>query len=233
MQRGLIGGDSGAGDVGTEVEGNSRLTAGSGAVLFFLLAAEGVTILRVRGLLSAHVFIGMLLIPPVVVKLASTGWRFFHYYRGSPAYVRKGPPPPILRLLGPAVVVLTVAVLASGVALVLAPKAAGGRLLLIHKASFVLWFGAMAIHVLGHFVETARHAPSDWVRRTRRDVAGAGARQWAIVGSIVAGCILGAAMLGPTSTYRVQHPRHEEGAAVRPATPPSFPKLSLALMLTS
>lgn len=233
MQRGLIGGDSGAGNTGTGVEGNSRLTAGSGAVVFFLLAAEGVTILSVRGLLSAHVFIGMLLIPPVVVKMASTGWRFFQYYRGSSAYVRKGPPPPILRLLGPAVVVLTVAVLASGVALVLAPKAAGGRLLLIHKASFVLWFGAMAIHVLGHFVETARHAPSDWVRRTRRDVAGAGARQWALVGSIVAGCVLGAAMLGPTSTYRVQRPRHEDGAAVRPATPPFYPKLSLALMLAS
>ena len=229
MRRGLIGGDSGA----TGVEGNSRLTAGSGAVLFFLLAAEGVTILSVRGMLSAHVFIGMLVIPPVVLKLASTGWRFLHYYRGSPAYVRKGPPPPVLRLLGPAAVVLTVAVLASGVALVLAPKAAGGRLLLIHKASFVLWFGAMAIHVLGHVVATARHAPSDWVRRTRRDVAGAGARQWAIIGSIVAGCVLGAAMLGPTSTYRAQRPRHEEGAGVRPATPPTYPKLSLALTLAS
>lgn len=221
MQRGLIGGDR-AGGARTGVEGNSRLTAGSGAVLFFLLAAEGVTILSVRGLLSAHVFIGMLLIPPVVVKLASTGWRFFHYYRGTPAYVRKGPPPPILRLLGPAVVVLTVAVLASGVALVLAPKAIGGRLLLIHKASFVLWFGAMAIHVLGHLVETARHAPSDWVRRTRRDVAGAGARQWAIVGSLVAGCILGAAMLGPASTYRVQRPRHDKGAAVSTSHAPVF-----------
>lgn len=233
MQHGLIGSDDAAGNAATGVEGNSRLTAGSGAVLFLLLAAEGVTILSVRGLLSAHVFIGMLLIPPVLVKLASTGWRFLQYYRGSPAYVRKGPPPAILRLLGPAVVVLTVVVLASGVALVLAPKAVGGRLLLIHKASFVLWFGAMAIHVLGHLTETARQAPSDWLRRTRREVAGAGARQWAIVGSIVAGCVLGAVMLGPTSTYRVQNPRHEEGGPVRPAPPATYPKLSLAFRLTS
>ena len=81
------------------VAGNSRLTAGAGALIFVLLAAEGVTILSVRGLLNAHVFIGMLLIPPVLVKTASTGWRFYRYYTGSPAYVRKGPPPPLLRLL--------------------------------------------------------------------------------------------------------------------------------------
>ena len=63
----------------------------------------------------------MLLIPPVLLKIGSTGWRFVRYYRGSPAYRRKGPPPALLRLLGPVVVILTVGVLASGVALVLAP----------------------------------------------------------------------------------------------------------------
>lgn len=191
------------------VEANSRITAGAGALLFVLLAAEGVTILRVRGLLSAHVFIGMVLIPPVLVKLASTGWRFARYYTGTPAYVRKGPPPPLLRLLGPAVVVLTVAVFASGVALVLAPSAAGGRLLLIHKASFVLWFGVTAVHVLGHLLETARLAPLDWLRRSRRQVTGAAARQWLLVGSLVVGAVLGAAMLGPTSRYRPQHGFHD------------------------
>lgn len=199
------------------VEANSRITAGAGALLFVLLAAEGVTILRVRGLLSAHVFIGMLLIPPVLVKLASTGWRFARYYSGTPAYVRKGPPPPLLRLLGPAVVVLTVAVFASGVALVLAPSAAGGRLLLIHKASFVLWFAVTAIHVLGHLLETARLAPLDWLRRSRRQVTGAVARQWLLVGSLVVGAVLGAAMLGPTSSYEPHHGVHDGMRA--PATP--------------
>ena len=185
-----------------------------------LLAAEGVTILQVRGLLSAHVFIGMLLIPPVLVKLASTGWRFARYYTGTPAYVRKGPPAPLLRLLGPAVVVLTVAVFASGVALVLAPSAAGGRLLLIHKASFVLWFAVTAIHVLGHLLETARLARLDWLRRTRRQVTGAAARQWLLVGSLVVGAVLGAAMLGPTSRYRPQHGFHDglRTPAARPAS---------------
>jgi len=53
------------------VAGNARLTAANAAVLLALLAAEGVTILRVRQLLSPHVFIGVVLIPPVLVKVAA------------------------------------------------------------------------------------------------------------------------------------------------------------------
>ena len=60
--------------------------------------------------------------------------------------------------------------------------------LFLHKATFVLWFGAMALHVLGHLADTARLAPRDWYRRTRREVRGAGIRQWAVVTTIVMGC---------------------------------------------
>jgi hypothetical protein len=170
-------------------------------VLFVLLAAEGLTLLRVQSLLTAHVFIGMLLVGPVLLKIGSTSWRFVRYYRGAPAYRRKGPPPLSLRLLGPFVVVLTVVLFASGVGLVVGPHALRPALLFAHKASFVLWFAAMAIHVLGHLVDTARLAPLDWVRRTRRDVAGASARQWALATSLVLGAVLGAVMLGPAAHY--------------------------------
>jgi hypothetical protein len=77
-------------------------------------------------------------------------------------------------------------------------------LLFLHKASFVLWFGAMTVHVLGHLIDTARLAPRDGVRRTRRDVAGASARQWTLAASLIAGAVLGVAMLGPTAHYH--HP---------------------------
>src|SRR6266700_2655738 len=40
-----------------------------------------------------HMFVGLLLIPPVALKLASTGYRFVRYYTASPAYRRKAPPP--------------------------------------------------------------------------------------------------------------------------------------------
>ncbi len=178
------------------VQSNARLTASNAAVLLVLLAAEGVTILRVRQLVSPHVFIGMLLTPPVLVKIGSTGYRFVRYYLGAPAYRRKGPPPVLLRLLGPVVVILTVVLLASGVALLLASRAWSGQLLFVHKASFVLWFFATTVHVLGHLAEVARLAPRDWLRRTRRDVSGAGRRQWLIAASLVAGALLALVMLG-------------------------------------
>jgi hypothetical protein len=179
--------------------GNARLTAANAAVLLVLLvllAAEGVTILRVRQLLSPHVFIGVLLIPPVLVKVASTTWRFARYYAGAPAYRRKGPPPVLLRLLGPVVVILTLVLLFSGVGLLLVSGSWLPLLLKVHEASFVLWFGAMTIHVLGHLGEVFRLAPRDWLRRTRREVTGAGTRQWLIAGSLVAGVMLGFLLLG-------------------------------------
>jgi hypothetical protein len=177
------------------VGANARLTATNAAVLIVLLAAEGATILRVRQLISPHVFLGMVLIPPVLLKLGSTGYRFVRYYRGAPAYRRKGPPPVLLRLLGPVVAILTLVLLASGVALLLASPAWSRELLFVHKASFVLWFFAMTVHVLAHLPEVARLAPRDWLRRTRRDVSGAGTRQWLIAASLVAGALLGLATL--------------------------------------
>ncbi|MCU1495673.1 MAG: hypothetical protein JWO62_3437 [Acidimicrobiaceae bacterium] len=183
------------------VEGNARLTGTTAAVLLLLLAAEGVTILSIRSLLTVHVFIGMLLIPPVALKIGSTTYRFFRYYTGAPAYHRKGPPPVLLRLLGPLLVVLTVVVLASGVALMFVGTQARGTILLLHKVSFVLWFGAMAVHVLGHLVDTTRLAPADFYHRTRSQVHGAGLRQWSLAATLVVGALLGSLLLSKVGPY--------------------------------
>jgi hypothetical protein len=188
------------------VEGNARLTAANAAVLLVLLAIEGVTILRIRPLLSPHVFIGVLLIPPVLLKVASTTWRFARYYRGAPAYRRKGPPPVLLRLLGPVIVVLTLILLASGVALLLVGHSWQPLLLKVHKASFVLWFGATTVHVLGHLGEVFRLAPRDLMRRTRRDVSGAGVRQWLITASLVVGVLLGFLLLSRVGPWLASGP---------------------------
>ncbi len=175
------------------VEGNTRLTSSFAAAIFILLFLEGVTIVSIRSLLTPHVFIGVLLIPPVLMKIGSTTWRMAKYYLGNREYRFKGPPAPLLRLLGPVVVVLTVVLLGSGVGLVVgAPVSARPLLFTIHRASFVLWFGAMALHVLGHAVDTARFAPRDWLAYTRRQVRGASARQWTLGGSLVVGAIAAA-----------------------------------------
>ena len=191
------------------VEGNSRLTGSTAAVLLVLLAAEGLTILQVRALLTPHVFIGMLLVPPVLLKMGSTTWRFARYYLGSPEYRRKGPPPMLLRLLGPIVVVLTLAVFATGIALLLGPSAWRSQLLLLHKASFVLWLGAMTLHVLGHLLDTARLAPRDWFGHTRRQVRGAGLRQWAIATSVALGLVLAVLVVPRVGPWLAAgHPGH-------------------------
>jgi hypothetical protein len=183
------------------VEGNARLTSATAAVLLVLLAAEGVTVLRVRSLLNLHVVIGLVLVPPIVVKIGSTTWKFSRYYLRDRAYVRKGPPVLVLRLLGPIVIVLTVILFGSGIWLLLQPHAVAGRLRFIHQASFVLWFGAMTVHVLGHLVETGRFAPRDWRPRTRAAASGAGRRQALLLLSLVAGAVLAAALFGHVATY--------------------------------
>ena len=98
--------------------GNERLTAMTGAVLLVLFVAECLTLLNIGNLLTLHVFLGMLLLGPVGLKISSTLWRFTRYYTGSAAYVRKGPPAPLQRVTGPFVILTTVAVLGTGIMLV-------------------------------------------------------------------------------------------------------------------
>jgi hypothetical protein len=141
------------------------------------------------------------LVPPVLLKVATTSWRALRYYLGNPAYRRKGPPPLVLRLLGPFAVVLTLTVLASGIALLFVPASARGLALTAHKASFVLWFGAMTIHVLGHVLDTASIAPRDFLRRTRHQARGASSRQWALVASVAAGLVLAAVLTRYTGSW--------------------------------
>lgn len=156
------------------VEGNSRLTAANGTLLTVLLFVEGLTILDVRGLITVHIFVGLLLVGPVLLKLASTGYRFLQYYTRKPAYVRRGPPSPVLRMLGPLVVVSTVAVIGTGALLLTTTPGNAGFLVFAHKASFAVWFLLMTVHVLGHLREAAvgtmhelRPARTDPVARRR------------------------------------------------------------------
>jgi hypothetical protein len=172
-------------------DGNERLTAAAAAVLFLLLAAEGVTIVLLRPLFSAHVFIGMLLIPPVALKLGSTGWRFMRYYRSDPEYRRKGPPLLPLRLLAPLVVASTVGVFATGVALLVVGPA-GGIVLGLHKASFAVWLVATGIHVLAYLRRIPALAAADWRpgRAATGGVGGSLSRRLLLAGTLVAGAIL-------------------------------------------
>ena len=176
-------------------QGNARLTAALGAFIFVALAAEGLTLLGVRQYISEHVFIGMLIVPAVLLKSGSTFYRFVHYYRGEPSYVRKGPPPIVLRVLGPFVVLTTVALLGTGIA-ALAVGPSTRWIIQAHKASFILWFGAMTIHVLGHIFETPALAFADWRREERSRVPAAATRVTTVILTIAIGVALATMSLG-------------------------------------
>lgn len=167
-------------------ERNARLTALSGAVLLVLLAIEGFTLLSLQAMISWHIFVGVLVVPVVLLKMASTGYRFFRYYTRSPDYVRAGPPHIVLRLLGPVVVISTLVLLGTGLALVaIGPR--GGITLLLHKASFVIWLGALGIHVLGHLQRVQVALGADL--KPRDTVGGSRIRLLLIAATIVVGAI--------------------------------------------
>lgn len=175
-------------------DGNAVLTSATAAVLTLLLAAEGVTILNVRGLRSPHMFIGMVLIGPVPVKLGSTGYRFARYYTGARPYREKGPPLLPLRLLAPILVLATLGVFVTGVALLIAGHRKG-FVLELHKVSFVVWGAAFAAHFLAHLPTVARSLTSDWTAARRREVSGSGLRLALLIASIAGGIALALALL--------------------------------------
>lgn len=145
--------------------GNAQLTAWTGLFLLVVFLAELVTLLDVSGLISWHLALGVLLIPPALLKTATTGWRILRYYTGHPAYRSAGPPPTVLRVLGPLVVLSTLGLLGTGVALVLVGATASRQtlftvlgqrvdVLTFHQGAFIVWAVATGLHVL------ARTAPA-------------------------------------------------------------------------
>ncbi len=182
--------------------GNDRLTSAVGAVLIVLLAIEGATIPFLRSLLTVHIFVGMLLLAPVALKLGSTGYRFVRYYARNPEYVRRGPPAPAMRLfVAPLLVFSTLTLFGTGVGLIVAGPHRGA-LVGLHKASFIVWFAVMSIHVLAYANRAARHAFADFGGRR---VGGAALRQLLVLAAVAAGLVVAVLTLplaGPWHHWR-------------------------------
>ena len=181
---------------GGGVDGNEQLTAMTGVILIVLFAVLGVTIIRIGQLIWLHLFLGLLLLGPVFLKLASTGYRFLRYYTHDALYRAKGPPVAALRAMGPVVVLSTVAVFATGVWLLVVGPASRSTPLLLHKLTFFLWLAFMALHVLAHLPELGHS-----LQAVRLDAEGSGsdnsgarsgsAARWiALSGALVGGAVL-------------------------------------------
>jgi hypothetical protein len=182
--------------------GNELLTLATAAVLVVLLVAIGVTVIDMGGLRNAHMVLGLLLIPPVLLKMASTGYRFVRYYTNSQPYRAKGPPLLPMRVLAPVLVVTTVVMFTTGVVLM-----ADGRkvawLLELHKVSFIAWGVVFGIHFLVYVPRVWASLRHDWGAARRAAVPGAGARATLVSLALGAGAGLAVVLL---PTIHAWHP---------------------------
>jgi hypothetical protein len=197
---------------GGGTNGNEQLTAVTGVILLVLFAVLGVSIVWIGQLLWLHLFLGVALMGPVALKLGSTGYRFVRYYTSNPAYRRKGPPHPLMRVMGPFVILTTLGVFFTGLLLLIDGPGAPGTIRLLHKLTFFAWLGAIGIHVLWHLRElptglrAVRHA-----ERRIRNLPGSRGRGLALVAALAGGLVLALIFLPDIHTWTAglaYHPYH-------------------------
>jgi hypothetical protein len=190
-------------------DGNERLTAAVGLVLIVLTLVELATLLfGLQTYLHLHVFIGLVLLPPVALKLASTGWRFARYYRRNEAYRLKGAPQIVMRLLAPLLVTSTVLLFASGVAIGLVhgtPLTIARR---VHGPAAVAWLILLGLHVLVYGLRALHATGLDLKAKSRRAVAGAKLRAYAVTAAVLCGVVVGLATLPVQHDWLHLHSHH-------------------------
>ena len=180
------------------VIGNERLTVLVSLVLLVLIIVELVTSAFLRIWLPAHTVVGVLVAGPLLVKIGSTGWRFLRYYTGAPAYVRRGPPPLVLRVLGPVLLVITLVMVGSGIGLIVAGPIQ--LFLLAHVFSALVWLPLIVVHSLAHLRQVPRRLADDWSnQRGSRSQVGRGLRLGANLGALLLG-VIAAVFLFPAAT---------------------------------
>ena len=181
--------------------GNEILTSAAGLALVGVIVVEVVTIIDIAGLTGTHMFIGLVLIPLVLLKLGTTGYRAVRYYSGSVSYRALGPPLMLLRVIAPLFVAATLVILVTGVVL-MADGHKAGSVLEVHKVSFIVWVVLLGVHLLAYFVRALRLVLAD-LRVTKGDVApGIGIRTMLLVSALGGGVALASALLPTIDHWR-------------------------------
>jgi hypothetical protein len=188
-------------------DGNERLTAAVGVLVLAPVLLEVATVLLgVHTFMSWHVFVGLALIPAVVLKLVSTGWRFARYYTRTHLYVAHGPPRTAMRLLAPLFVVATVVLFGSGVAMGLLHGHALQIARRLHGPASVIWLVLLGVHVLVYLGRALRSTAGDVMPTEGTQVRGKTARFYVLAAAIVCGLVLGGALV-PAQHRWVDLPR--------------------------
>lgn len=198
-------------------EGNARLTAAVGVLLLAPVVVEVATVLLgVHTFMSWHVFVGLALVPVVVLKLATTGWRFVRYYTRSGAYVEHGPPQLAMRLLAPLFVAATVVLFGSGVAMGLLHGHALQVARNLHGPASVLWLLLLGVHLLVYLGRALRKTADDVLPADPTPAPGKSARLYVLATAFVCGLVLGAALVPAQHRWvNIRHDRNEGQSAAR------------------
>ena len=167
--------------------------------------------------MSLHVFVGLALIPPVLLKLASTGWRFTRYYTRKDAYLEHGAPRLAMRVLAPLFVAATVVLFSSGVAMGFLHGHALVVARRLHGPASVVWISLFAVHALVYLRQSLTGSGQEIVAAPPR-VPGRRRRGYVVATAVASGLVLGAATV-PAQHHWVRLPRdhHRSRAAPRPA----------------
>ena len=184
---------------GSQVAANERLTAVNGSLLVVLLVALAITILFIRPLLWVHYLVGFALIPPLALKVYTTGYRFMQYYRRDREFRLAGPPPLLLRFaVAPVLVASTLAVMGSGLELWAFADRFGAWWLSVHTASAVVFMAAVFVHLLSHLRRSASAVAEDAASR-RPD--GAVTRRSIVLACTILAIVLAVASMGYASPF--------------------------------
>ena len=178
-------------------EGNEILTSINAVVLLGLIGMQLITVLALESMIKVHLFVGVVLLGPVLLKLASTGYRFLRYYAGAHEYRAKGVPPTFLRALAPVFVLATVGLFASGVVM-LVNGDGEGAVRGVHVASFWVWIACLGFHVLLN----ARQVLGN-LKRARLGMSGAELRAMLVLASILGGVMVALALISKITGYEM------------------------------
>ena len=193
--------DEHGGTLDRGVRSNLRLTAVVGLAMLVPLVVVSLSGLSFDQFWRVHYFAGFLLVPLLLVKLGSTGWRMARYYLGDPRYREAGPPRPLLRVLAPVLVVSTVVVFVSGIVMWFAHS----RLQpwsTLHTDAAVVFAISGSIHVLAYLRRAGTETAAELSRR-REAIPPRARRRGAVVATLAVGVVLAVVTIAPS-----QQPAH-------------------------
>jgi hypothetical protein len=182
---------------------NERLTATTGLALIVLSLAEIATLLLgLHQWLSWHVGIGLALLPPIALKLGTTGWRFMRYYTRNPEYRAKGAPQIVMRLLAPLLVFFTVVLFGSGIAIGFTHGTALHVARRLHGPAAVGWMIALGLHTLVYLGRALRETTMRTGAKLRAGIVGL---------TLVAAIVVGVATIPAQHHWLHLHSGHDHG----------------------